>query len=194
MTRLFGLAAGTPVTVFIAIDTIAPHQVKHGGITVIAGGDRLIVQPEKSDFQELQKAKEIADRALEKLPETPVIAAGINIKYTCPEPLDALQQVTRHEWWDTQLSDSGYEIMGRSLSRSLKFGHGQINFSVTEESDGKLAVQFNFHRESRNNVLDLRSWLATPIDAIESEVNRVLFDCMKLKKENIEYVKATAGV
>ena len=191
-TRLFGLDTGTPVEVLIAIDTVAPHQVKYKGLTVVVGGDRLIVLPEKRDFQELQRAKEIAGRALTDLPATPVIAAGINVKYSCREPMEALQDVTRNEWWDTQLSDKKYEIKGRSLSRSLGFGDGQINFSVTEESKGTFVVQFNFHRESRNNVPELRSWLTTPIDHIESQVNRVLFDCMKLSKKDIEHVEVTA--
>lgn len=190
-TRLFGLDAGTPVAVFIALDTIAPHQVKHGGVTVIAGGDRLIVQPERCCFHDLQTAMKIAYRALDQLPETPLVAAGINIKYTSQEPVEALQQVTRQEWWDNQLSDSKFEIVGRSISRSLKRGDGQINLSVIEEADGKSEVQFNFHRGS-SHVGDLKSWLTTPIDDIESEVNRVLFDCMQLKKQDIEYATATA--
>jgi hypothetical protein len=198
-TRLFGLDAGTPVEVLIAIDTVLPHQIKHDGITVVAGSDRLIVQPEQCDFAKLQRAKEIADRALDKLPETPVIAAGINIKYVCQEPLETLQRVTRNEWWDEQLSDNRYEIIGRSLSRTLKFNDGQINLSVTEESDGKFVTQFNFHRGSGNvsdlrycNASDLRSWLATPIDSIESAVRRIVCDCMQLNLEDIEHVTVTA--
>jgi len=190
-TLLFELEPGTPVEVFIAIDTVAPHQVKHGGVTVITGGDRLIVQPEKCDFQDLQKAKEIADRALEKLPETPVIAAGVNVKYSYREPLEALQQVTRQEWWDNQLSDSKYEIVERSLSRSLKWRDGQINFSVTEGANGKSEILLNFHRGSTTGS-ELRSWLTTPIDDIESEVERLLFECLQLDRENIENATATA--
>ena len=189
-TRLFGLESETPVEVLIAIDAIAPHQVKHGGITVVAGGDRLIVQPETCGFPHLQKAMEIADRALERLPETPVVAAGINIKYTCQEPLEALQQVTRQEWWDQQLSDSEYEIVGRSLSRSLKWHDGQINYSLTEETGGTSEILLNFHRGSTIGS-ELRSWLTTPIGDIESEVERILFECMQLHHEVVEDATAT---
>ncbi len=185
-TRLFRLEEGTPVTVFVAIDAVATHQVKHDGITVVAGSDRLIVQPDQYDFRELQKAKEVADRALENLPETPVIAAGMNVKYTSPEPLDMLQQATRHEWLDRQLSDNNYEIVGRSLARSLKWNAGQINVSVTENSDGRFEVQLNFHRGS-GNVADLRSWVSTPIAALEEQVKRVLFGCIQVKVESIEH-------
>lgn len=190
-TRLFGLEPGTPVAVFIAIDAVAPHQVKHGGVTVVAGSDRLIIQPEKCSFQDLQKAKEIADRALEKLPETPVIAAGVNVKFSCREPLEALQQVTRQEWWDKQLSDGEYEIVGRSHSRSLKWGEGQINFSVTEEPDGKSEILLNFHRGS-TTASELRSWLNTSIDDMESAVGKLLFECLQLDKESVEYATTTA--
>jgi hypothetical protein len=192
-TKLFGLDAGTPVSVLIAIDTLAPHLVKHHGITVIAGSDRLTVQPDKCEFQELQKAKEIADRALEKLPETPVVAAGINVKYACREPVEALQRLTQHEWWDKQLSDSQYEIVGRSLSRSLKWKEGQINLSVTEEADGATEILFNFHRAG-GVALELMSWLSTSIIEIESEVKRLLFDCMQLNAESIEDATVLAEV
>ena len=149
------------------------------------------MQPEKCSFQDLQTAKEIADRALEKLPETPVIAAGVNVKFSCREPLEALQQVTRQEWWDKQLSDSEHEIVGRSQSRSLKWGEGQINFSVTEEADGKSEILLNFHRGS-TTASELRSWLNTPIGDVESAVEQLLFKCLQLDRETIEYATTTA--
>jgi len=190
-TRLFGLAPGTPVEVFIAIDAVAPHQVTHRGVKVVAGSDRLIVQPDKCDFQDLEKAKVIADRALENLPETPVVAAGINVKYDCRESLESLQQVTGQEWWDKQLSDSNYEIVGRSLSRSLKWRSGQINFTVSKEGDGKSEILLNFHCGS-TIASELRAWLTTPVRDIESEVERVLFECLQLDREIIQDATATA--
>lgn len=189
--RLFGLDAGTPVAVLVALDMLAPHKVKYDHVTVVAASDRLVVQPDQCDFQSLQKAKEIADRALDKLPETPVIAAGINIKYTCEEPSDTLQQVTRHELLDTSLSDKKYEIIGRSLSRSLKWGEGQINLTISEDADGKSEFNLNFHRTS-SSVSDLRSWLSTSVTDIESQVRQVLLECIRINVENIENVAETS--
>lgn len=180
--HLFELDEGTPVEVFVAIDMPAPHQVKRDGITVIAANNQLVIQPEKCNFQEMQKAKEIGCRALENLPKTPVIAAGINFKYSSIEPLDAFQQVTRQEVIDTRLSDMKYEIIGRSFSRSLKWNDGQINFSLTEDDHGKADLQFNFHRES-NSATDLKSWINIPIADIQTQVNQLFTDCLQIKEE-----------
>ncbi len=190
--RLFRLDAGTPVAVFVAIDMPAPHKVNHSGVTVVAANNQLVVQPDRCDFQSLQKAMEIACRALEELPETPVVAAGINVKYTCEEPLDALQQVTRHDWLDARLSDKKYEITGRSLSRSLKLGDGQINLGITEDADGKYELYLNFHRAS-NSVSELRSWLNVPVADIEHHARQVLLECTQINVEGIENVAETSA-
>jgi len=187
--RLFGLDEGTPIEVFVAIDALAPPQVKHGGTIVMVGGDRLITVPETMDFHGLEGAMTIARRAMENLRETPVIAAGINLKYSCKEPIEALQDITRNSWWDDQLSDNQYEILGRALSRVLKWNEGQINFSVTEEADSSFQIQFNFHRGS-SNIDELIDWLGKPIADLEKEIARVFSDCMKIKTEDIAYAAA----
>lgn len=184
--RLFGLEEGTPIEVFVAIDALAPPQVKHGGTIVMVGGDRLITVPETLNFPGLEGAMTIARRAMENLRETPVIAAGINVKYSCKEPLEALQNITRHSWWDDQLSDNQYEILGRELSRVLKWNEGQINFSVTEEADSSFQVQFNFHRGS-SRIDELIDWLSKPIADFEKEITRVFSDCMQIKAEDTAY-------
>jgi hypothetical protein len=189
--RLFCLEEGTPIEVFVAIDTLAPSQVKHGGTVVMVGTDRLIAQPETSDFQGLEGAMQIARRAMENLRETPVIAAGINVGYLCKEPLETLQRITRHSWWDDQLSDNKYEILGRALSRVLKWKGGQINFSVTEEPDSTFQVRFNFHRGS-TNIHELIDWLSASITDLEGEVKRVFLDCINISTEDIGYAKANA--
>lgn len=61
---------------------------------------------------------------------------------------------------------------------------------LTEETEGKSEILFNFHRGS-NSVSELRSWLTTSISEIESQVNQILLDCMQLKRESIEYAAAT---
>lgn len=189
--RLFRLDEGTPVEVFVAIDAIAPPQVKYEGTIVIVGGDRLISHPETSDFHGLERSMEVARRAMENLPETPVTAAGMNVKYSCKDSLEALQSITRHSWWDDRLSDFKYEILGRTLSRALKWREGQINFSVSEESDTTFQIQFNFHRGS-TSVTDLVRWLTTPVVDLENEVNRILFDCIHIKPEDTQYAAANA--
>ncbi|MHB1034347.1 MAG: hypothetical protein ACYC35_04270 [Pirellulales bacterium] len=189
--RLFGLDKGTPIEVFVAIDALAPPRVKHDGIVVTVGGDRLIAEPETSDFNGLERAMEIGRRAVKNLPETPVLAAGMNVKYSCKEPLESLQNITRHLSWDDQLSDNNYEILARALSRELKWKEGQINFSLTEESDSTFQLQFNFHRGG-TSVDDLAAWLSTPQAELESQVKRILFDCIQINTKDLENAAADA--
>jgi hypothetical protein len=190
-TRLFGLESGVPVDVYVAIDTVMPHQVKHDGITVIASRDKLIVQPEQCSFDKLQQAMQIASRAIEKLPETPVSAAGINVKYDLKESFVALQHLVHHDLCDEQLSSCGYEIIGRALVRSLKFGDGQINFSASEETEKRSTIQFNFHRGSDKGG-DLKLWLATPVADIRSHVDEILHKCLQIRSEDFENVTTCA--
>ena len=184
--RLFQLEEGTPLEVLVAIDAPAPPQVKYDGITVVAGDDRLLVHPETPGYPELEKAKAVASRALASLPETPISAAGVNVNYRCDEPLESLQQITRHTWCDDQLSDRRYVITRRQLTRTLKWDDAQINFSVIEQPDSTFQILFNFHHAS-SDVKKLADWLHTPIEDITSHVRAVLVDCMKLEPENVSH-------
>ena len=64
--RLFQLPQNIPVQVFIPLDFPAPYQVQHEGLTVIVGGDRLIVQPDRANFEGIAAAMEIGRRALRR--------------------------------------------------------------------------------------------------------------------------------
>lgn len=189
--RLFCLDQETPVEVFVAIDALAPPQVRHRGMTVVAWDDRLIVQPEVAGYGGLGEAMEISCRALEDLRETPVVAAGINVKYTCNEVLESLRRITRHTWWDDQLSDKDYEIVTRSLSRALKWRGGQINVSIVEGPDATVQIQLNFHRGS-TDINDLIAWLTTNTTDLETQVNQILFESLELASEGMQYATTAA--
>ena len=94
-------------------------------------------------------------------------------------------------WWDDRLSDKDYEILGRSLSRALKWREGQINVSVSEERDASLQIQFNFHRAS-TKIDDLKRWLSTPCADLEDQCRQILLDSMKVTPEDWDYAVAAA--
>jgi hypothetical protein len=181
--RLFGLEEGTPLEVILAIDAIAPPRVAHEGITVVAGSDRLIVQPSKCIFRDLERARLLARKALSELPETPVSAVGLNVKYNSSEPLEPLALLLESPW-DNQLSDENYSIGERSISRSLSWNNGVINLSVSMNEDGEQLVQFNFDFRS-SEVAKQETWLATPIADVESEVKKLLKETMGLNQGDV---------
>ncbi len=181
--RLFGLAEGTPLEVMLAIDAIAPPRVSHEGIVVVAGEDRLIVQTEVCSFSELERARDLAKRALDDLPQTPVSGVGVNVKCKTEVPIDAVTDVIGSPW-DDQLSDQDYTIRGRAISRSLLWNDGTINLTVSMNGEGEQLIQFNFDFQSPD-VKGQCKWLSTPIAEIQSEVNKLLTKTMSLCQEDI---------
>ena len=179
-TRLFGLKEGTPLEVMLAIDAIAPPRVGHEGIVVVAGSDRLIIQPSTCSFQELERARILARKALSDLPETPVTGVGVNIKYNSNVPLDPIVQIIESSW-DNQLSDHSYSIREQAISRSLAWNDGAINLSVSMNEEGEQLIQFNFDFRNAETAKH-ESWLAVPIEDIESESKKLLIETMGLNQ------------
>ena len=181
--RLFGLAEGTPLEVMLAIDAIAPPRVSHGGIVVVASEDRLTVQTQVCSFPELDRARDLAIKALKDLPQTPVSGVGVNVKYKTAVPTDAITEVISSHW-DDQLSDHEYTIRARVISRSLVWNNGTINLTVSMSGEGEQLIQFNFDFQSPDAEGQCK-WLSMPIAEIQSEVNRLLTKTMFLCQEDI---------
>ncbi len=176
--RLFGLPPKTPVGVLVPLDHYGPYQVKHEEISVIAAADRVIVSPEKAEFSLLQKALSISKRAITGLPETPVTAAGINLRFSAPLPNDALAELTSHPL-DNRLSDIGLTISNRSLRRAVKFKNGQLNIHV-DQDDQSYSILLNFDILS-SNPKDIEQWLDTPIADLSSISKSLFNDYFKLE-------------
>src|SRR6266478_1019531 len=79
-SRLFELPPETEIGIEVPMDAIGPFLVSHGDLTVMVGGAQLMVQATENNFSSLERAMRVARRAMEKLPETPVVAAGFNIR------------------------------------------------------------------------------------------------------------------
>jgi len=170
--RLFGLDRGTPVEVRVPVDHYGPYQIKHGGIVVIPADDRLIVQPDAATFAELERAKLVAARSINSLPETPFTAAGINIRYRATASVGALLEITS-QTTDSRLSDAGLSIAARSLRRAVEWKGGRINIDVESQPDSFFTIQLNFDRTSEDKDA-IRSWLEVPIDEIQCITNNIM--------------------
>jgi hypothetical protein len=183
-SRLFGLEPGkeTSIEVDVPIDAIAPHRVTYDGLTVIVSPGRLLIEPRKKTFPELRRAMQVAVLALTNLPETPLIAVGINVKYRSAAPPSALLDLLR-DHWDDDLADFQFRIEGRSLGRSLSWRRGTINATLSE-SEGVFLVDFNIERRSPQ-VADHKEWLSVDISEVETVVSRVMFDTMKVMPEDV---------
>lgn len=182
--RMFQLDADIPVEVFVAIDALAPPQVRHDRIVVIAASDRLIIHPEDETFPQLARAMELGRRAIESLPETPLVAAGINLNYACQEPLETLQAITRSHDWDNRLAENNFVIADRGISRTFNWNGGNINLMIGEEADASFNIRFNFERRSTVRA-DHQDWLARDAGDLEEQVRRILQDSIQLQPGEI---------
>jgi hypothetical protein len=183
--RLFQLPATTPVQVLIPLDLPAPYQVQHDGLTVTVGSDRLIVQPARANYDRIVSAMEIGRRALDDLPRTPLIAAGFNLRYRSDGPVGVLEEITANAW-ENRLSDEGFVIQERTVTRSVRRQNGRINVTVTQKGDLTFSLLLNFDLQS-DNVGQLRAWIDVPAADIQHEVERVLYNSMGLRAEEVTH-------
>lgn len=167
--RLLGLKDATPILVEVPLDGLAPYRVKYEKLTIVASAVRLSIETDTPTFELLERAKLTAVRAIEDLPQTPLTAAGFNIRVRIADPPSSLVTAIAAPL-DTSISDAGLIIETRTIERSLKYEDGLLNLSVSHGTDFK--VQFNFHRQSSKKE-DLVAWLRRPIDEVREIVEKV---------------------
>ena len=162
--RLFQLPAGTPVDLQVAIDRPGHLRISHEGVMVIPTPSRLEVVATDGTGTGLTRAAGICQRAISELPETPVTAAGVNIRYRFEElPDDALAQVAAP--LDDALALAGREIVNSSTRRTIEFDAGIVNLTVSYTPAGTGTVEFNFHRDS-GEAKELSGWIGRTADFV----------------------------
>ncbi len=168
--RLFGLAEGTPILVEVPMDGLAPYRVRHDDLTVTAEMGRLVVSADVPRYDLLDRARAVSARAIDGLPETPLTAAGYNVRMKISEPPNDLLAASTCDL-DALLSDAGFSIDSRGLRRSLKIGDGVLNLALQQGKDA--TVDLNFHRQSSKKD-ELVAWLNYPITEVEKIVSVML--------------------
>ncbi len=141
--RLFGLERGTPVEVQVAIDQQAPIRVLHSDLMVIPSRDSLVVQPVLPSVRSLRSAATALARGIRSLPETPMVAAGVNVRYRVDPVPDELLNVVA-SGVDSRLADLGFEIQHRGLMRTLAWNQGVVNCEWHHDREAS-RVAYNFH-------------------------------------------------
>lgn len=168
--HLFGLEPGTPLEVQVTLDEYRPHQVKYGGIVVMASSSQLIAKPVANEFADLGRAALVAAKAITELPRTPLTGAGINCVFKSDTPIEKLSQVTGHPA-DKAFDD--FKISSRGTSRALKWHDGYVNVLADDDENQGRTILFNFHLADKDEE-HLAAWLARPIAEIEDAVTKIL--------------------
>ncbi|MFP4499653.1 MAG: hypothetical protein ACLFTT_01510 [Candidatus Hydrogenedentota bacterium] len=173
--RLFGLTDPKMLEIEVPLDGIEPYRVTYQDVSVRVYSTRLIIDARMPEWGILSRALEVAVRALRDLPETPVTAVGINVRYTVPagngELYDALLTPIN------SLSDIGLVSARFRIERGLKWNGGLLNLSSDmKEDEGQMSLFFNFHKEAddKENHRPLLDWLGQDIQVIKDYVTRIV--------------------
>ncbi len=170
--RVFDLEDAQQVEVLVPLDGVSPYLVRHPHRKIVARTDetRLQITLEEYDYETLGCAMSCGVNAMASLPETPFAAAGFNVNYHCEEITPAMARLLTAEA-DKLLSQVDLKIAARTVSRSLEFGEGQVNLTLTSEGNS-FRLLANFHRASAARA-DLEDWLKTPVDDVRRLMDTV---------------------
>jgi hypothetical protein len=188
-TRLFHLPPNSEIAIEVPMDAIGPFRVSHRGLTVMVTNAQLVVEARDNSFQSLGLAMEVANRAMEDLPHTPVGAAGLNIRTQgtgTDQHLRTLIAATQLVW-DQQFEKLGYPIVRRDVTWVAEWNAGKISVNLTrEDHDQILRVNLNFERVGTHE--ELMGWLTQPIEEIRGQVRRILTDVLQIPSESTQWL------
>lgn len=156
--RIFDLPEATPIELEVAMDLPGTFMVGHDGIRVAPVIGRLEIIDTRNTRAGLTRAAELACRAVRSLPETPMSAAGVNIRYSDADLPDSLIDLLKADL-DVTLADNNYTVTKSDIFRTLDLAPGAINLHLRHLADGSGTVEVNFHRET-TVANDLCEWLA----------------------------------
>ncbi len=157
----------------VSAESVGSYRVSHQGVGVAVSDGELQVAAQAPNLETLNTARQIAARAIESLPETPLKACGFNLRYRSSDPPNELLQATQCPI-DAQLSNEGFEIVQRTLGRSVRFEDGVLNVTVRQVSDQNTwEILLNFHCDSARRE-DHQRWLGIPNEDVSAVVDRVL--------------------
>lgn len=178
--RLFELK-DVAVQINVPVDGMAPIQILHDGLIVVPSSTSLIVSIQDPSVQAVTRAATVATRAIQSLPDTPMTAAGVNLRYRFQSAPDQFNAWLGSEL-DGELSDAGFEIRKLALQRELAWAGGTLNLHVSQL--GAVAdLLFNFHRAS-DKPDELVAWLSRASEMVEATLE-LLEKHLKLSLQEI---------
>jgi hypothetical protein len=175
--RLLDLPEGTPVEVQVMLDRPGPHRVVSGGLVITPSPSSLDVGSTMMTEGNLRAACKLASKALKVLPETPVVAAGVNIRYHFDTLPDVVLEMVSSSF-DEVLSDADFKIESGMTRRSLGLDGGRVNLEVAWGEPEGATLVLNFHRDSSDHD-ELMKWLEKIDDFFR--VAEKLLSCMKVR-------------
>jgi hypothetical protein len=176
--QIFGKAKDVPFEVLVPLDAMGPPKVRIDGYTVVANFEKLVIDSAQSDWEFLDKSRELCLKAIEELPKTPVSAAGYNIRYDIEDPSGEFLELVKPPL-DNKITDNGFEILSKEIRKTLRWGDGAINIHITKRGAANFQLLLNFDRMSADNRV-LKDWLAIPIEEVRNVTRKIISSVLKL--------------
>ncbi len=158
---------GDPVNVLVPLNYGKPNRIQSsdGTIEVRPSSESLYIGTidDPPTLASLNKAIEVAKRTLRKLPETPIIAAGINFILSSDTITDEAEEIIT-SGIDAKLNELGKEVKRRKLERTIPLEENVIlNIYLESHENGKFSLHVNIHNPSQVNS-DVVTWLEGSYD------------------------------
>jgi len=119
-------------------------QFHRGPIQFTAAAGRVSFVPNTADDSTFKAMEAAAIELLNRLPETPVSAFGVNFGFDVSERTEAVEALLATHDQDL-LRERGLEVEATLLKRRMQFQRRVFNLSVSRESAEAIRVDFNFH-------------------------------------------------
>lgn len=117
-------------------------EFKRGNVSVVTLPGRVEVWPRSNDPDALQEGEQLAARFLQLLPETPMLAFGINFEFSVDREHPLLMR--DFQVADTaQLQAIGGSVEATVIQRALRFGESTVNLILTLPNIGMVNCQVN---------------------------------------------------
>ena len=173
-----------PLEIQFAVDWILPPKVAYKNVFTSVFGDKIFFEPtadSKESFESLGTALRYGRNVLEKLPETPVSAIGINLNVTINEEHDIYDTICNQCLFSDVLDEAinldkstSDKLCTRSVSRAFSWGEGTVKVAfLKNEEESAVNLSFNFQRAS-DKPAQLIEWINRPAEEFRDKADSIL--------------------
>lgn len=152
--NLFGLGSGAkiPVEVRFGPGAAAQFRLISDHVKLQTDNDRLVFLAGQPSIDDLGRAEEMAVKALELLPHTPVSGYGVNLAFQENSTTNLPQAFLEFFNCDDFVSLQGFQtenaVKERYLVRKLSLGSCELNLKLTNwPEEDRAEIAFNFHHD-----------------------------------------------